>query len=93
MLIDFDAIGYKARAFFVVWVADNRIEEFLINHKNINTLYKIKGHPELLAEVIFENEDNLKRFFDGLAKMGATVEHQYNLHSTIRKEEFLKIKI
>ena len=76
------------RAFFVVWCVDDKLEQFLINHPNVNTVHKLKKNPSYMAEVIVKTENDLKNFFYEMQKFSDTVESVYHIESTKKKEGF-----
>ena len=66
-LIDFSKLGFNARANIMVKVDRDAREEarnFLINHQNVNSIYKISNGFDFLIEGIFKNVKDSEDFLD-----------------------------
>ncbi len=90
-LLDFQKMGFNARAKISIKVnRDSRIDlqEFLVSHTNVNSLYKTNYKSDFLADVVFKNTEELSNFVDNLETNFDTISIQvFSIISEIRKEE------
>lgn len=92
-LIDFSKLGYNARANIMIKVDRNAREEarqFLFNHHNVNSVYKISNGFDFLIEGIFKNVKDVEDFIDvlgGKFKLEQTQVHY--IVEDIKKEAFM----
>ncbi len=69
-LIDFSKIGYttKAQIFLKVPIENRiRLESFLNEHQNVNSVYLLNNKYDFLVEGIFENNQLAREFTDYLS--------------------------
>ncbi len=92
-LIDFTKLGFNARANIMVKVDRSVREEarrFLVNHQNINTIYKISNGFDFLIEGIFKNVKDVEDFIDILGERFKLEQSQvYYIVEDIKKEAFM----
>ena len=70
-IIDFTKIGYNTRAMITLRVKKDYKEElknFLIENKNINSVYKINNGYDFLIEVIFREIGEVESFLEKLER-------------------------
>ena len=95
-LIDFSKLGFNARANIMVKVDRDKREEakkFLLNHPNINSIYKISNGFDFLIEGIFKNVKDVEDFIDSLnGKFKLEQTQVYYIIEDIKKEEFMNNK-
>ena len=95
-LIDFSKLGFNARANIMVKVNRDKREEaknFLLNHLNINSIYKISNGFDFLIEGIFKNVKDVEDFIDSLnGKFKLEQTQVYYIIEDIKKEEFMNNK-
>ena len=95
-LIDFSKLGFNARANIMVKVDRDSREEarkFLLNHQNINSVYKISNGFDFLIEGIFKNVKDVEDFIDSFG--GQFKLEQVQIHyiiEDIKKEAFMNDK-
>lgn len=95
-LIDFSKLGFNARANIMVKVDRDAREEakkFLLNHYNINSVYKISNGFDFLIEGIFKNVKDVEDFIDTLGgKFKLEQVQVYYTIEDIKKEAFMNNK-
>ena len=95
-LIDFSKLGFNARANIMIRVDRNTREEakkFLLNHQNVNSVYKISNGFDFMVEGIFKNVKDVEDFIDlfgGKFKLEQT--QVYYIVEDIKKEAFMNDK-
>jgi DNA-binding Lrp family transcriptional regulator len=92
-LLDFAKLGYHAKAMIALKVAEedkDRLFDFLNQHNNVNSLYRINYGFHYLAEVVFQNVLQVEDFMHMLGKNFRIKEkHIFNLIDDIKREEFM----
>ncbi|MBW3010752.1 Lrp/AsnC family transcriptional regulator [Candidatus Woesearchaeota archaeon] len=92
-LIDFKKLGFLTKVKFIirVWKTDkDKVREFLSQHPNINSLYKINNGFDFLAEGIFEHLRDVEDFREKLETRFKIKENKmYYVIQDIKREEFL----
>lgn len=76
-LLDFEALGFTTRAHICLKCAKSTREKtynMLVNHHNINSLYKINNGYDFLIEGIFKNIREVEEFNERL-------EEEYNVRT------------
>ena len=92
-LLDFDKLGFFTKTQIAVKASSEKkqqLQEYLSQHKNVNSLYKINRGFDFLLDCIFKSPAEAKNFIDQLQKT-------FNLEKTcifdvledIKREEFL----
>ncbi|MBT4824795.1 Lrp/AsnC family transcriptional regulator [Candidatus Woesearchaeota archaeon] len=92
-LIDFTKFGFFARAHVIFRVSKKHIErvrEFLLDHPNVNSLYKINNGYDFQVELVFKHIQELENFLDGMNRK-FTIKQSiiYYLLDELRREAFL----
>ena len=92
-IIDFNKIGFYARAKFVLQANINHkknLLEYLTNHNNVNSLYKINNGYDFLFEGIFKNMKDLEDFVENLRmKFKMKKCETYYIIEEAKREEFM----
>jgi DNA-binding Lrp family transcriptional regulator len=92
-LLDFTKLGYHAAALIALKVANekrNELRDYLSEHPNVNSLYRINFDHDFLTEVIFEDVSKLQEFIDLLGlKFGVKEPKIFNIIGEVHKEKFL----
>ncbi len=91
-LLDFSKIGFNTKAGILIksekeW--RKNLREYLIKHPNINTLQKISGGYEFLAEVVFRNIFELEEFVESLDAFKVVDKKVFYVLEDLKKESFL----
>ena len=92
-ILDFTKLGYNARANIVLKVNKNDrkiLEEFLVKHNNVNSVYRINNGYDFLLEGIFihikETEDFIEEIENNFKIKSKQV---YYIIEDLKREEFL----
>lgn len=92
-LLDFSKLGYHTTALLAVKansIKREALRNYLENHPNINSLYRVNTEYDFLAEVVFENLAGLQEFLEHAEKsFGLTNTKIFNIVEEIKKEAFL----
>jgi Lrp/AsnC family transcriptional regulator for asnA, asnC and gidA len=92
-LLDFRKLGYNATAMVALKVSNDhreQLREYLQNHPNINSLYRVNTEHDFLAEVVFENLSKLQEFLDDTASRFQLQNTKvFNIVDEMKKEEFM----
>lgn len=95
-IIDFSKLGFNARANIMMRVDRDAREEarkFLLNHQNINSVYKISNGYDFLVEGIFKNVKDVEDFMDYLGgKFKLEQTQVYYVIEDIKREAFMNDK-
>ena len=91
-LLDFAKLGYPTSAVVAFSVdRDQRdaLYEYLQNHTNTNTLYRVDFGHDFLAEMVFENQARLHEFVDFTQQQFKADTRIFTVINEIKKEAFL----
>lgn len=91
-IIDFNKLGmfYKQHIVIKTGKQNKReLEEFLLTHPNINSLYKLNLGSDFLVETIFRSLDEFERFIENIEKLGSCDVQVNQIAEELRKESFL----
>ena len=92
-LVDFAKLGFNTRAKIAIQASLNHrkdLLDFLLNHKNINSVYKINNGYDYLTEGIFRNMRDLEEFIETLqVKFRTKKQETYFIIDDLKREAFL----
>ncbi len=92
-LLEFSKLGMQTRMQFIIKVKKElkkELEEFLLNHPNVNTLYQIGFGYDFLFETIFKNFSESDSFVINLeSKFPIEDLKRFYIVEELKKEEFL----
>lgn len=92
-LLDFSKMGFHAKAKIAIKVQKEdrkRLLEFLRQHSNVNSLYRINYGYDFLLEVIYPTIANVEDFINILeSNFKIQEKHIYNIIDEIKREEFM----
>src|SRR3989344_956605 len=92
-LIDFSKLGFNARADIMVKVdrdVREKAKEFLTNHQNVNSVFKISNGFDFLVEGVFKNVKDVEDFIDSFGgKFKLEHVQVYYIIEDIKKEAFM----
>lgn len=80
-MIDFSKVGYNTRAKVLLKVDKDqrqKLQDFLDNCKNVNTLFKVNNGFDFMADMVFVHIKDLEDFIE-------MIEHKFRI---INKETF-----
>jgi DNA-binding Lrp family transcriptional regulator len=93
ILMDFSKLGFNARANIMIKVERNAREEvrnFLLNHYNVNSVFKISNGFDFLIEGIFKNVKDVEDFLDYLeSKFKLEQVQTHYIIEDIKRESFM----
>lgn len=92
-ILDFSKLGYQTRALVSLSIRSEKAEEFqkyLLNHPNVNSLYKVDLGNDFIMEVVFEDFGRLNEFINKTESLFC-IDHTktFNILQELKKEGFL----
>ncbi len=92
-LIDFGRLGFNTRAQIIIKLAKEQREqfkEFILEHKSINSAYRINNGYDYLLEGIFRNLKELEEFLETMEEhYPLKMKQVYYIIDDLKREEFL----
>jgi DNA-binding Lrp family transcriptional regulator len=92
-LVDFKKLGYLARVILALKAGRNdkeKLRDYLVQDKNVNTLSKINNGFDLMAEIVFEDMRKVEDFKDKIKLLFQIEEmREYYILHDLKKETFL----
>lgn len=92
-LIDFAKLGYNTRAKVLVKVEKEqrkKLQEFLEECANVNTLLKVNNGFDFLADMVFPHIKEMEDFVEGIEKKFRVINKEvFYVIDEIKMEEFL----
>ncbi|MDP2749624.1 MAG: Lrp/AsnC family transcriptional regulator [Nanoarchaeota archaeon] len=92
-LLDFQNMGYGGRAYLALKAEKaKRIElrNFLLHHKNVNSVYVVNYGFDLMADVVFRNIKDVESFSELLSqKYGVFETKIFHVLEELQEEEFM----
>ena len=89
-LLDFQKIGYgiKVNMLFKINKDFTEFKKFLMNHKKINSIFRLSGNYDFLAECVFKDMNEFSCFSEKLDKFDLIDKQEYHLIEEIKVEGF-----
>lgn len=92
-LLDFEKLGFSCKAKIILSVERQerqKIEEYLMKHMNVNSLFKINNGYDYLIEGIFCNVKEVDDFINNLSdKFKITEQKTFFVLNDIKREGFM----
>jgi Lrp/AsnC family transcriptional regulator, regulator for asnA, asnC and gidA len=92
-LLDFEKLGYSCKAKIILGVdrqERQKIEEYLMKHMNVNSLFKINNGYDYLIEGIFSNIKDVDDFVNSLQDKFKILEQKtFFVLNDIKREGFM----
>lgn len=92
-LINFEKLGFNTRANVCLKVDKDKrdeVQNHLLKHPNINSLFKINNGYDFMVEAIFKNIKDLGNFLEDLDEKFDVKEKQvYYVIEDLKREEFM----
>jgi DNA-binding Lrp family transcriptional regulator len=92
-LLDFPKLGLNATAHIAITTERNTkdaLQRYLLEHPNVNSLYKANFGSDFIAEVVFKNFSEVESFVEGLEDNYKTNRVQiFNIVDELKKEDFM----
>ena len=94
-LLNFKTLGYDIRTQILITIEQEikeKIQEFLIKHPKINTVFRINNGYDFLIEGIFKNMEELDTFTKELDKYELKEKKEFFIMEDVKRESFLSHK-
>jgi len=91
-IIDFSKLGFNTRASISLKVTKGKREEmktYLVNHPNVNTIYKINNGFDYWIECIFRHIRDLEDFLENLEADYGIKKQVFYIIDDIKREAFM----
>ena len=96
-LLDFETLGFTTRAHICLKCTKTTRQKtynMLVNHHNINSLYKINNGYDFLVEAIFRNIKEVEEFIERLEEeYGVRTKQVFYIIDEIAREQFFADQI
>ena len=92
VLLDFERLGFNARANICIKVPREHKEElrkYLQNHDNVNSLYKTTNNFDFITETVFRNLQDMQLFIEKIESKFDIEKEVFYLVEDIKREAFL----
>jgi len=94
-IIDFRKLGFEIRNQILISVNKEQkgeLQQFLIKHPRVNTIYRINNGYDFLIETIFRNMNEMDEFMKSLEKYEPLQKKEFFIMEDLKREEFLSGK-
>lgn len=92
-IVDFGRLGYNTRATILLKVSKehrDRIREFLLVNKSLNSVYRINNGYDFMLEGVFRDLKDVEGFIEKVeGKFSITGKYIYYIVDEIKKEDFM----
>ncbi|MFC1728098.1 Lrp/AsnC family transcriptional regulator [Nanoarchaeota archaeon] len=91
-LLDFKKLGYTVKVFLILRANHETkadLKRFLTNHSKVNSVFKINGGYDFIAEAIFKDVTELCKFSEELDQFNLIDKVEHLVMDDIKQEEFL----
>ncbi|MBW3001905.1 Lrp/AsnC family transcriptional regulator [Candidatus Woesearchaeota archaeon] len=89
-IVDFPRIGFNLRVFMLLKAVDeNKLKDFLMSHKNVNSVFHVNNGYTFLVDCIFRNSKELFYFKQELEKQKTSQKQFFSIIDEIKREDFL----
>ena len=91
-LVNFRKLGYDVHVNLLVRVSKtNRdgLKAYLINHPNVNTLFRISNGFDFLVECVFKNLKDMSEFLEQLDQFNVLEKKEFYLLEDLKRETFM----
>lgn len=92
-LLDYNKLGYPTRANVMLRVDKpdrDAVKDFLVRHKNVNSVFKINNNFDFMAEMVFREIKELEDLLEALEdKFKIKAKQVFYIIEDIKREEFL----
>ena len=94
-IIDFKKLGFDVKSQMLIYSSKddrNKIQDFLIKHPKVNTVFRINNGYDFLIEAIFKNMLELDEFSKQLEQFKIIEKKEFFVMEDVKREEFLTNK-
>lgn len=91
-LLDFRKLGFDIKVNVLYRISRDSREEFrdfLMNHVNVNSIFKVNNGFDFLVEAIFKDLNDYHKFNEQLEKFNIQVKQEMFILEDLKREEFL----
>ena len=92
-LIDFSKLGYGTKATIILKVKREQrddVREYLMNHFNINSLYRVNNGYDFMVEAVFRDIKDMEEFLEALEDTHTIKKKEvYYIINEIKREAFM----
>jgi len=89
-LLNFPALGYALKVNYLLKCRDrNKVKDFLLEHKNVNTLYRVNNGSDFFVEAIFKDMNEMEEFSEALEELSLYKAEKFHVIEELRKEDFM----
>jgi len=89
-ILNFPKLGYHIRKKLIIKTNDRgKLVEFLLNHKNINSVFKVNNGYDFVADCIFKEMQEWYDFKSQLEKHNIEDSKILDITTELRREDFL----
>ena len=92
-LLNFSKLGYKVNVLLALQVSRGKLDNlknYLLQHPNVNSLFRVDFGLDFLAEVVFQNPDKFQHFLDHIDKEFCLDDTRtFNISQELKRETFL----
>ncbi len=89
-LLNFPALGYALKVNYLIKCKDReKVKDFLVNHKSVNTLSRINNGSDFFVEAIFKDMNEMEEFSESLEDLGLYKSEKYHIIEELKKEDFM----
>ena len=91
-LLDFSKLGMHGRANLAIAAekgSRDTVQKFLMNHQNVNTLYRVNFSSDVLAEVVFKDIAEVEKFSEQIESDYRAKVQIFSIIEELKKEDFL----
>lgn len=89
-LIDFRKVGFELKVNMLLKTPEKeKVQAFLENESKVNTVFRITGEYNFMAECIFRNIQELNNFADRLERFDISEKKEFFVVEEVKRESFL----
>jgi len=91
-LLDFQKLGYEIRVKMTLTAKRedrDRLIDYLVKHKSVNSVFRINNGGDVLIEVIFRNMRELQEFSESLEGYNIRNKQEFFVLEDIKREAFM----
>lgn len=91
-LIDFRKIGFDIKVHMMLRASREdreKLREFLMNHENINSVFKVNNGFDFMIEALFRDMNDMQRFNELLERFNIEAKQEMFILDDMKREGFL----
>ncbi len=92
-IMDFPKMGYNIKVNYIIKAEKkDTLRNFLIDHKNVNTVYRTNNGSDFFVEGVFKNLKESQEFLESLTIFGIEKISEHFVVEELKRESFLTKK-